>query len=71
MTRANRTIKRATDSSLIYFQDNSVLDQRSAREKSILDHGFTAVNIFEQVTQMSCFDLLQMFLHMRMTDMNH
>ena len=61
----------ATDSSLIYFQDNSVLDQRSAVEKYILDHGFTAVNIFEQVTQMSCFDLLQMFLHMRMTDMNH
>lgn len=61
----------ATDSSLIYFQDNSVLDQRSAGEKYTLDHGFTAVNIFEQVTQMSCFDLLQMFLHMRMTDMNH
>lgn len=61
----------ATDSLLIYFQDNSVLDQRPDGEKYILDHGFTAVNIFEQVTQMSCFDLLQMFLHMRMTDTNH
>jgi hypothetical protein len=60
----------ATDSLLIYFQDNSVLHQRT-EEKYILDHGFTAVNIFEQVTQMSCFDLLQMFLHKRMTDMNH
>ena len=34
------------------------------------DHAFTVGNIFEQVTQMTCFDLLHLVLHKRMLGMN-